>query len=143
MNYWRSYGGGGYPKSPLYGIWNVTELSVDGQVRPPAENDYDRRWRRVIFDAPDLVVFQRLDDSFAHYGVSIDESTRSLTLTKGDSRRWSAYFTYERLSADRLVLDGVMDDHRIRVQLELLPNDVFRLLNHRFRWVRPPDPYAG
>ena len=33
----RSYyaaGGPGEPRSPLYGIWNVEELSVDGEKRP-------------------------------------------------------------------------------------------------------------
>jgi hypothetical protein len=28
-------GGGGRPKSVLYGIWNVERLSVDGQAGPP------------------------------------------------------------------------------------------------------------
>jgi hypothetical protein len=143
LSYWNGSGGGGYPKSPLYGIWNVTRLSVDGQVRPPELNDYDRRWRRIIFDEPELIVFQRTDDSFAHYGVSIDVHTRSMRLTKGDSRRWSAYFNYQQPSAGRLTLDGVIDDHRVEVQLELVPLDTFRLQNGRFRWIRPPEPYAG
>jgi len=143
ISYWNSSGGGGYPKSPLYGIWNVMELSFDGQVRSPELNDYDRRWRRIIFDEPDLVVFQRLDDSFAHYGVSIDVNSRSMRLTKGDSRRWSATFNYDRPSSDHLTLDGLMDDHRIKVRLELVALDTFRLRNGRFRWIRPPDPYAG
>ena len=69
---WRSPGGGGSPKSALYGIWDVDRLSVDDELRPPILNDYDLRWRRVIFDAPDRVVFQRTDDSFAHYGAVLD-----------------------------------------------------------------------
>ena len=88
-------------------------------------------------------MFQRLDDSFAHYGVSIDVNNRSMQLTKGDSRRWRAYFNYTRPSADPLTLDGLMDDHPVHVQLELVPLDTFRLRNGRFRWVRPPDPFAG
>ena len=72
LTYWFAEGGGGSPKSALYGIWDVEQLSIDGQIRPPLLNDYDRRWRRVIFDAPNRIVFQRTDDSFAHYGVSID-----------------------------------------------------------------------
>lgn len=143
MNYWRSYGGGGYPKSPLYGIWDLTELAIDGEVRSPDSTDYDRQWRRVIFDAPDLVVFQRLDDSFAHYGVRFDVDSRSMRLTKGESRRWGAQFSYDRRSPESLVLDGTMDGHRIRVALERVELDTFRLRNGRFRWIRPPDPYAG
>lgn len=44
---WKGYGGGA-PTSPLYGIWNVDEMSIDGRIRSPLITDYDR-WRR-----PDL-----------------------------------------------------------------------------------------
>ena len=64
----------------------MDQLSVDGQIRPPILNDYDRRWRRVIFDLPDSMAFQRLDDSFARFGVSIDVYNNMLALTKGNSR---------------------------------------------------------
>ena len=65
VRFWE-VGGRGRPRSVLYGIWDVEQLSVDGQLRPAHLNDYDRRWRRVILDAPDSVVFQRTDDSFGY-----------------------------------------------------------------------------
>ena len=142
----RSYyaaGGPGEPRSPLYGIWNVEELSVNGESRPPVLNDYDRRWRRAIFDTANVLVFQRTDDSFAHYEASIDTSSRTIALTKRNGGAWRASFTFDRPSADRLVLEGTMDGHTLRVRLKLLDSDTFRLLNSRFRWVRPPDPFAG
>ena len=139
VSFWQ-VGGGGSPRSPLYGIWNVEELSIDGQARPPHLNDYDRRWRRVIFDAPDSVIFQRTDDSFARYGASVDPDGKTLALTKGSSRNWKANFTIDRPSPDRLILDGEMDGHQIRTQLRLVEFDTFRLLNSTFRWVRPHEP---
>jgi hypothetical protein len=142
----RSYyaaGGPGEPRSPLYGIWNVEEMSVDGERRPAFVNDYDRRWRRVIFDTPAVLVFQRTDDSFAHYEARIDTNTRAITLTKRNGGPWRASFTYLRPSPDRLVLEGEMDGYALRLQLRLVDFDTFRLLNSRFRWVRPPDPFAG
>ena len=138
--YWYGEGGGGSPRSPLYGIWNVQELSIDGLARPPVLNDYDRRWRRVIFDAPDVVVFQRTDDSFARYGVVVDVGARTLALTKGNSRSWQSTFAFERRSPGRLTLDGVMDGRTIHLDLQRVELDTFRLLNSTFRWVRPPDP---
>ncbi len=137
--YWYA-GGGGSPRSPLYGIWNVEELSVDGQVRSPVLNDYDRRWRRVIFDEPGTIVFQRTDDSFSRYGLSIDTRGNILVLSKGESRSWSSGFIFQRMGDDRLVLEGDMDDYRIRVELRRVRPDTFQLLNSHFRWVRPPDP---
>jgi hypothetical protein len=136
-------GGGGSPKSPLYGIWSVDEMSIDGVRRLPELNDYDQRWRRVIFDSPEVMVFQRTDDSFARYGVSIDAGSGTLALTKGNSRSWNASFTFQRPADDRLVLEGRMDGQAIQVRLRRVGLDAFRLLNSRFRWVRPPDPFAG
>ncbi len=138
-SYWYA-GGGGSPRSPLYGIWNVDQLSIDGQLRLPVLNDYDRRWRRVIFDSPNTMAFQRLDDSFARYAVSIDIYNNTLALTKGSSKRWKANFTFQRPAQDQLTLDGEMDDHKIHMQLQLIDFDTFRLLNSHFRWIRPDEP---
>jgi uncharacterized membrane protein YphA (DoxX/SURF4 family) len=137
--FWQR-GGGGSPRSALYGIWEVEQLSIDGQVRPPQLNDYDRRWRRVILDAPDRVAFQRTDDSFARYGATIDPSARTLALTKGGSRTWKASFVFERPSPNRLILDGQMDGLRIEARLRLVDFETLRLLNSTFRWVRPHEP---
>lgn len=136
LRWWYAPDGPGAPRSALYGIWSVDRMSIDGELRDPDSNDYDRRWRRLIFDAADHMAFQRTDDSFARYGTIIDEGTRTLTLTKGRSRMWKSTFTYERPAPDRLVLDGVMDGYRITVQLSLVPLDTFRLRHTDFRWVR-------
>ena len=138
-NFWNAAGGGA-PKSALYGIWNVERLSVDGGIRPPELNDYDRRWRRIIFDQPEVVVFQRTDDSFARYGVSVDRSSGTLALTKGGSRTWSSRFTFDRAGDERLFLSGEMDGHRIEADLRRVDPGELPLLNSRFRWVRPHDP---
>jgi hypothetical protein len=138
-SYWQ-VGGGGRPKSVLYGIWNVERLSVDGQVRPAELNDYDRRWRRVIFDTPDEIVFQRIDDSFARYGVSVESSSGTLALTKGGSRAWTSRFVFDRPAHDRLAISGEMDGHRIEADLRRMESSAFPLQSSGFRWVRPHDP---
>ena len=137
--YWYQEGVGS-PRSPLYGIWNVERLTIDGQVRPAVLNDYDRRWRRVILDDPGTMVFQRTDDSFARYGVSIDIVANTLDLTKGGSGTWTSSFAFQGPENDRLILEGEMDDYRIGMELRLVQPDTFQLLNSHFRWVRPPDP---
>ena len=74
-------GGGGRPLPPLYGIWEVKQMSIDEQPRPPLLTD-STRWRRAIFDYPDRMAFQRMDDSFASYGASVNLPERTLALTK-------------------------------------------------------------
>jgi hypothetical protein len=143
LRFYVADGGTGAPRSPLYGIWDVEQLAIDGEVRLPLLNDYDRRWRHVIFDFTDRMFFQRWDDSYAGYGVSIDEGRRMLALTKRGSKTWSSTFAYDRPAPDRLILEGEMDGHRIRAELQLLERDTFRLLNSGFRWVRPPDGAGG
>jgi len=140
VRFYRADGGPGAPRSPLRGIWTVERMAVGGDERLPIENDYDRQWRRVIFDFADRMYFQRWDDSYAAYGVSVDEARRTLALTKGSSKAWQASFSYERPARDRLILDGAMDGSRIRAELQLVERDTFRLLNGGFRWVRPGGP---
>jgi hypothetical protein len=137
-SFWQ-VAGGGRPRSALYGIWNVDELAVDGQIRPAVLNDYDRRWRRIIFDTPDTVSVQRTDDSLATYDASLDSARGLLTLTKRDSRQWAAHFSIMRESEDSLAIEGQMDGHRIDAQLRRVSFDAFPLLNSTFRWIRPHD----
>jgi hypothetical protein len=97
----------------------------------------------VIFDTLNVIVFQRTDDSLAHYEATIDTNSRAITLTKRNGGPWRASFTYDRPSSDRLVLEGTMDGHTLRLRLRRVELDTFRLLNSPFRWIRPPDPFAG
>jgi hypothetical protein len=127
--------GGGSPKSPLYGIWNVEQLSIDGQLRSPLLTDYDR-WRRVIFDFPQSMTFQRMDDSFASYGASININDKSLALTKGTDKNWKATFTFQRPAQDQLTLDGDIDNHKIHMQLQLVDRNKFLLVNRGFHWIQ-------
>jgi len=131
---WHIYGGG-RPKSALYGIWNVDEVSINGQLRSPLLIDYDR-WRRAVFEFPDAVAFQRMDDSFVYYGASINANDKTIILTKGDDKNWKANFTFLRAAADQLILDGKMDSDTIHIQLHLIDPGKFMLLNRGFHWIQ-------
>jgi uncharacterized membrane protein YphA (DoxX/SURF4 family) len=131
---WHTYGGG-RPKSPLYGIWNVSELSIDGQLRSPLLTDYDR-WHRAVFDAPDRVAFQRMDDTFARYGAAINANGKTIALTKDNDKNWKANFTFQRVGENELVLDGNMDSHKIHMQLELVDLNKFLLVSRGFHWIQ-------
>jgi hypothetical protein len=131
---WHSYGGG-RDKSPLYGIWNVDELSIDGQIRSPLLNDYDR-WRRAVFDFPQSITFQRMDDSFAYYGASINVNDKTIALTKYSDKNWKGNLTFQRVAENRLILDGNMDSHKIHMQLQLVDRSKFMLVSRGFHWIQ-------
>jgi uncharacterized membrane protein YphA (DoxX/SURF4 family) len=130
---WRTYGGG-RPKPSLYGIWNVEQMSVDGQIRPAMLTDQNR-WRRVIFDFTTATSFQRPDDSFARYVSSINDQDKTLTLTKPTDKNWKATLSFARPAPDQLTLDGAMDGHKIQMQMKLLDRDKFVLVNRGFHWI--------
>ena len=131
---WYQYGGGS-PKSALYGIWNVEQLTIDGQPRPPLLSDSDR-WRRVIFDAPTRAAFQKMDESLARFGAAIDTKDNTLKLTKNDDKDWKASFTYTRPAPDRLVLDGEIDGHKETMELQLVDRSKFLLVSRGFHWIQ-------
>jgi hypothetical protein len=123
------------PKSALYGIWNVDQMTIDGQIRSPLVNDYDR-WRRVIFDLPQQIWFQRMDDSFARYGAAIDVGKKNIAMTKRDDKNWKANLSFERAGPAELALDGEMDGHRVHMELKLVDREKMLLLSRGFHWVQ-------
>ena len=122
-------------KSPLYGIWDITELSTDGQPRPPLLTDANR-WRRAVFQVPASMSFQLMNDSASFFMCAIDVTANTLTLTKGaGDRNWKATFAITRPDAESMTLDGTMDGHHIQARLHRLDHTGFLLLSRGFHWI--------
>ncbi len=131
---WSKYGGGA-PKSPLYGIWNVDEMSIDGIVRSPLLTDYDR-WRRVVFEFPESMVFERMDDSFGGFTVIFDAKRGSLALKKRADQKWKGQLSVHRQGTNRITLDGQLGQHATRMQLSLMDRNKFLLVSRGFHWIQ-------
>ena len=133
------------PKPPLYGIWTIDSMTIDGQIRSPLVTDYDR-WRRMVVQGATGVAFQRMDDTFTGYGAKVDMSARTITLTRGaatpvpgtasDQAQEVGRFTFEQPSPERLVLDGTLDGKTMRMELQYYDRSNFRLVQGRFRWIQ-------
>ncbi len=131
---WSKYGGGA-PKSPLYGIWNVDEMSIDGIVRSPLLTDYDR-WRRVVFDFPESMVFERMDDSIGGFAVSFDAKRGSLALKKRADQKWKGRLTVHHQGPGRMTLDGQLGQHTTYMRLSLMDHNKFLLIRRGFHWIQ-------
>jgi hypothetical protein len=131
---WFEYGGGA-PKSPLYGIWTIEHMTIDSVERAPLVTDYDR-WRRAIFDRPTFLTFQRMNDTFSHYGATIDGAAKTIVLKRGAQQEEAGRFTFERPAADRLTLDGRVAGRAIRMRLALVDRQGFLLVSRGFNWVQ-------
>jgi hypothetical protein len=94
------------------------------------------RWRRVIFDVPTRTAFQKMDESLARFGASIDTKDNTLKLTKNDDKDWKASFVYTRPAPDRLVLDGEIDGHKEKMELQLVDRSKLPLVSRGFHWIQ-------
>ena len=131
---WHSYRGGA-PKPPLYGIWNVDQLSIDGQLHPPLVTDAGR-WRRVTFESFPIMAFQNMDDSVTSYRTAINMDDSTIVLKRFRDENWKAGFKFQRIPGNKLTLDGEIDHHKIHAQLQLVDGNSFLLVNRGFHWVQ-------
>ena len=136
---WHTFGGA-RPKSPLYGIWDVEQLSIDGQLRSPLLTDFDR-WRRIIFESPDSATFQKMDDTLIRYKVPAKITDKLLLIGGGKDLNLrpgdiEANFNVRRPAPSQLLLDGIMDGHKVHMQLHLVDRDKFLLVTRGFHWIQ-------
>ncbi len=122
------------PKPPLYGIWNVEELRVDGQIRPPLITD-ETRWRRVFFSAPGRFSIQLMSDSRERYNLVLDETKRTLDISKRGDPSWKTTLVYRKMEPDVLMVEGPFDGKKILARLRHTEPPEFVLLNRGFHWI--------
>jgi hypothetical protein len=120
--------------APLFGIWNVDDLVIDGQARK-AQTAEDLQWRRLVFDYPGLMAIQLSSDSRRRYNLKLDAVHKTLALTKRDGSQWKSALTYGQPAAGRLTLEGTFDGHRIQASLHHVDSSKFLLMSRGFHWI--------
>jgi hypothetical protein len=122
------------PRPPLYGIWNVAEFTLDGELRPPLVSD-QVRWRRVTFDFPGVVSLQLMNDTRQRYRVDLQEERKTMTLLQRDPKSPKAILTFSESATDLLVLQGTYDGHSVRAKLKRSDDKAFPLTSRGFHWI--------
>ncbi|WP_067848296.1 DoxX family protein [Nocardia lijiangensis] len=135
---WHEYGYGA-PKPALYGIWNVTEFTVDGHPLPPLTTE-PTRWQRLVFDTF-ATSYQRMDGTFVPALADVDTGARTLTMTAPPTAPDSqptrvATFTFERPEPGRLALRGDLGGRPVTLTLEEFDLNEFPLRGERFHWIQ-------
>jgi uncharacterized membrane protein YphA (DoxX/SURF4 family) len=130
----EEYGPKAASRLPLYGMWNVEELVVDGKVRPPLVTD-EKRWRRLFFNTPGRLAIQLMSDSRERYDLDLDEKKRRLVLSRRDDPAWKTTLVYRRPRPDVLLVAGPFDGHRVRARLRLTEPPEFLLVTRGFHWI--------
>ena len=131
---WTQYGGGA-PRSPLFGIWDVNTMTLDGTPSAPLLSD-TTRWRRVIFQFPQALLYQQMNDRMAGMGAKLDTVAHTLTLSPRDAKKPKSVLTYARPERSRLLLDGTLNGHLVHMELALRDPDSYMVRSRGFHWVQ-------
>lgn len=145
---------GGVPKPLLYGIWEVQDFSLDGHLRPPLTTD-TARWRRVVFEnvhpwaRRQIVTFQNgrfanseemhvygMDDAedYNDTGIAIvNAATNAIELFRDDLNKKPELLSFSEPSPGQLVLEGVVNGHKVHALLRLYDISNFYLVTRSRR----------
>lgn len=120
------------PRSPLRGIWNVDELTMDGVVQPPLLTN-GTRWRRMVFDSTRGLSILLVNDQRNRYSIQL--TGHEFTLGKRDDPAFKGLFRYTRPDPRTLVVDGTMDGKKVHALLKLDAEKEFLLRTRGFHWI--------
>jgi hypothetical protein len=117
----------------LRGIWTVDRLSIDGVERAPLVID-NERWRRIVFDRPEVLAFQRMDDTLDYREIAFDPGKSAITIMKGAAGP-GGFFLFDR-TGGQLSMTGQVDGRRIAMHLTRMADDAFPLQTRGFHWIQ-------
>ncbi|QIS21355.1 DoxX family protein [Nocardia terpenica] len=145
---WHAWRGGGpdRPEPPLYGIWSVSQYTRDGQPAPPLTTD-ETRWKTVIFDDPNTVTYQRMDDTLTTVPTNVDPATHRIQLlaatqppepasSLGDTRTPLGTLTFQQPTPNQAVLTGELNGHQVTLTLNRVDPNNFPQRSTPFHWVQ-------
>ena len=120
--------------TPLYGIWNVDGLTIDGIAHPPLTTDLTR-WRRFVVSGKEYGTIQNMDDSRTRFILALDEKKQTLTLKKRTDPNFQATFTYRKPDSKTLALEGVFEGKKTVATLHKGNEQTFLLTSRGFHWI--------
>jgi hypothetical protein len=135
------------PKPPLYGIWNIDRMEINGVERAPLLTDHER-WRRIVIQVPTAISFQRMNDTWAGFAATTDLAAKTIVFTTfanpqaaaqnpaSAERKEIGRFTIEQPSPDRMVLAGTLSGRTYRMETSYFDPEKFRLKASTFKWIQ-------
>ena len=121
------------PSPPLYGIWTIERMTIDGVERAPLITDYER-WRRLVVQSPTMISFQRMDDTFSHFGAKVDMDAKNIAVMLG--QKPAGNLKVEQPAPGTLIVDGEISGRKIRIESTLFDHSKWNMVSTRFRWIQ-------
>ncbi len=132
INGWKSFGPG-MPRPPLYGLYEVESMTVDGAERPPLLTDA-ARWRWVAVTAYGRLITQNVAGTRDAMTITYDEKAGTVLLQTMGQDAKNMTMTCQRGADGSLVLEGDMTAGRTRLALKKAPDA--GLMSRGFHWVQ-------
>lgn len=122
------------PKPPLYGLYEIEEFKVDGDVRPPLLDD-SLRWRYVIFEFPESMQVYTMKKEKKWMKVEVDTSEQKLQFNEYYDTLKKYDFKYEKADSF-LIMQGKYYGRDIYFKAKRLTKEDFPLYKRSFNWVQ-------
>jgi len=132
--------GDGAARPPLYGVWVIDKMQINGIERAPLVTDYER-WRRLVVQSAGnqvLMAFWRMDDTFFQMPAIVDLNKKTITISLGlgASAKAVGNFSLDQPAPGKLNLDGYLQGKKIRMETTLFPSERFLLVSRGFNWIQ-------
>ncbi len=121
------------PKTPLYGIYNVTSFVRNGDTIPPLTTD-TTRWKQLVLEWKTWVYVKTMNDSLQGMLFKLDTAQRLATFQNRDSSR-VYQLRYERTDSSNLLLYGRMGTDSLRISTVRFDEKTFLLNSRGFHWI--------
>jgi len=125
--------GYGAPKPPLYGIWTIEKMTIDGVERPPLVTDAER-WRRLVVQSATSVSFMKMDDTPVSYLAGTNVDAKTIELKRGQTS--AGTLTYAEPAPDILIVDGTIEGRAFHMETRRFDHTKMQLLSRGFNWVQ-------
>jgi uncharacterized membrane protein YphA (DoxX/SURF4 family) len=125
------------PRPPIYGVWDVDELSRDGRV-VPWSGDL-ARWRRLIVSSPGEVAVRLASGARQSFAAAYGQRLVTLSSRGGSGSAGeqapSASLAWSQPDPDHLVLQGTMSGESLTVKLRRVDESRALLVTRGFHLI--------
>ena len=129
-----SHRGENRKKPLLYGIWEATFFTKNGDTLQPLITD-DYRWRYLIVDLKNKATVKTMDDINHRYRFITDSTSQKVSVYKKDSESEDYNFSYKNTNSESLQLDGIIDSDTLHILFSRKDHEKFNLNARGFNWI--------
>jgi len=121
-------------KPLLYGIWEATSFTKNGDTLQPLTTD-NYRWRYLIVDQKDKATIKTMDDVKHHYTFITDSTSQKIMIHKKDTESEEYNFTYKNPNPEFLQFDGITESDTLHIIFSKIDHEKFNLNARGFNWI--------